>query len=275
MGTVGKLLTGLGIFLCAVTPLRADDSPAKKPIEIHIVTQAFAPLQYLKNGRPEGYVVDFIDATIDRVNEQHPITVASYDFLPWKRAMVLAEREPNTLFFSLSRTPQREAKFHWLGTVSPYRQLLFKLKKNEKITAENLADLKDSTFRPAVQRGSNLEALLLKNGFEREKDFTLYTDYHQGVKMLFAGRIDMLPLTGFLARSTVCRMGYDGDAIEAVLPIDELAKPLWAVFSRETPPTLVAAFQQTMRDLQEEGLQDAAISRHLDAWQKQPCEKAS
>ncbi len=37
---------------------------------------------------------------------------------PWARAMALAQSRPNTLLFSLARTPERENKFIWIGKLS-------------------------------------------------------------------------------------------------------------------------------------------------------------
>ncbi len=46
--------------------------------------------------------------------------------------MLLAETMPNVLFFSLSRTPEREDKFIWLGEVSPYGQNFYQLSTRPK-----------------------------------------------------------------------------------------------------------------------------------------------
>lgn len=244
-------------------------SAAQTTSSIQIVTQHFPPLQYQKEDQPSGYVHDYITAVLTKVQQDHNISIGSYQFLPWKRAFQKAKLQPNTLFFSLSRTPQREQQFHWLGTVSPYRQFFFSYKK--EINLADLNALKNSNYIVGVQAGSSLEQLLKELGFTHNNDYVTYSDYHQGVKMLFKDRIDMIPLTGFLARSTVCGMGYNGNQIRPILPIDELAKPLWAVLSLDTPKTLVSAFKQAMLQLKENGFYQQNIDKHLDAWQSMPC----
>ena len=104
--------------------------------------------------------------------------------------------------------------------------MFYKLRENKNVSVDSLEELKNSGFRTWVQRGSNLETLLTTIGLVHEKDFATYTDYRKGVKMLFRNRVDMIPLTGFLARSSVCGLGYDGDAIEAVIADNEILDPV-------------------------------------------------
>jgi len=39
----------------------------------------------------------------------------SIDVLPWKRAFMMAQRDPYTCVYSTSRTPEREKQFKWVG----------------------------------------------------------------------------------------------------------------------------------------------------------------
>ena len=97
------------------------------------------------------------------------------------------------------------------------------------------------------------------------------TDYRQGIEMLYLGRIDLLPLTGFLAEASACRQGYDGARLRPVVHIEDLAKPLWAVFSRGTDPALVEAFRTEMAELKESGYVADQMRIHRDNWQSRAC----
>ncbi|WP_419905350.1 substrate-binding periplasmic protein [Kiloniella sp.] len=238
---------------------------------IQIVTDGFAPLQYLKDGKPDGYVTEFIQATIERVKVDYPLEVLSFEFLPWKRALHVAKNEPNTLFFSLSRTPEREGSYQWLETVSPYRQSFYRLKSNSHIIENNFDTLRDGPYILGIQRGGSVHSLVDQYGFESGRDYTTYTHFSQGIKMLYHGRIDMLPLTDFLARNAACRTGFNGDFLTPVIAITSLAKPLWATLSNSTDPHLVAVFKKAMTELKSEGVYQEILDKHLVAWSKQPC----
>lgn len=261
-----------GIASMALSTLLWCGLPAlAKPAEITIVTQSFPPLQWENQGRPDGYVADFMLAVIERVNRTVPVRVGAFEFLPWKRAMLMARSVPDVLFFSVSRTAEREDAYVWLGEVSPYGQYLYQLEGRPRIEIDRIEDLKDLDVRIGVQDGSNLLAYLRSLGFEDTGNLVPITDYHQGVEMLYLDRIDLLPLTGFLAEATACRQGYDGHLLKPVIFVEALANPLWAVFSKGTNPALVDAFRKEMAALRKEGFLLSVIRQHQAGWQTLAC----
>ncbi|WP_199823615.1 ABC transporter substrate-binding protein [Labrenzia sp. OB1] len=241
--------------------------------QIRIVTQYFAPLQWDNDGEPDGYVADFMLAVIDRVSERLPVSVGSFDFLPWKRAILTARQEPNVLFFSLSRTQEREGWFEWLGEVSPYGQYFYQLDTRPEIAVDRIEDLMSLNLRIGVQNGGNLHSYLKQLGFDEGRNLVPITDYRQGIEMLYLDRLDLLPLTGFLAEASVCREGYDGSLLKPVVFIEALAQPLWAVFSKGSDPELVEAFREEMADLRENGFFEKHYAEHVESWQKLACDQ--
>lgn len=53
----------------------------------------------------------------DKIRELMARTGTDYqiDLLPWKRALMMAQTQPHTCVYSTSRTPEREARFKWVG----------------------------------------------------------------------------------------------------------------------------------------------------------------
>lgn len=258
----------LWVTLAGLGPVRSE------AIGITLLTQGFAPLQFSQDDEPAGYVTDFLFKTLERVRARRAVRVDAFEFVPWKRAMLMAETTPNILFFSLSRTPEREDKFLWLGEVSPYGQYLYQLNDAPLIDAVDMKSLLDQGHKIGVQSGSSQDSYFQDLGVRDPSSLVHITDYHQGIDMLFLGRIDLLPLTGFLAQGTVCSSGYDGSRLRPVIHIDALAKPLWAVFSKGTDPELVEAFRQEMEILRTEGYWQDRFDHHVDRWQNIACAPA-
>ncbi|MCZ4279620.1 ABC transporter substrate-binding protein [Kiloniella laminariae] len=248
-------------------------SPAKaaEPPTLHIVTDSFAPLQYLENGEPAGYVIEYINATITKIRSRHPLQVEPVEFLPWKRALLVAKETPNTLFFSVLRTQEREDSYQWIETVSPYQRFFFSLRGKTVTHPKDLSELRDSSLVVGVQRGSADEALLEQHGFKLDYDYTTFTHFDQGIKMLYHDRIDIIPLTSFLARTTVCKAGFDGDQLETLFAIENFTDVLWATMSHNSDPSLIADLQQAMAELKEEGYYNKVLEQHLGAWENRPC----
>ena len=79
--------------------------------EIKVVTEHFPPYQIAEEGKPvRGVNVEFIKALLNEVNVDTDINV-----YPWARAYSMALTYPNVLIFSISRVPEREHLFHWIG----------------------------------------------------------------------------------------------------------------------------------------------------------------
>jgi len=89
--------------------------------------------------------------------------------------------------------------------------------------------------------------------------------------MLFNNRFAMMPLTSFVARANVCRLGFDGDQIEAAIRVDKLSNPLWMVFSKGTPGDLVAAFRTALTEIKQQGVDREIRDRYLTQQKNQPC----
>lgn len=237
---------------------------------IRLVSEEFAPLQFSKQGVNAGYVHQYLQEAIRRVNLKYPITISSYEFLPWKRAMKAAVSAPNVLFFSISRTPKREQQYHWLGEVSVYHQSFHRL-KNNPIQARNISQLKAASHSISVQHGGAVFDYLTSQDFKFGTDFHYYINHRQGIRQLFNNRVDLIPLNDATARQAACREGFDGNQLVAQIPIKPLANPLWAVFSKGTSNELVTLFREAMRDIKREGLFEQYYTQSMLYWANLPC----
>lgn len=260
---LSRLFLSLSLFL--FFPLSSQAN-----ISIKIVSEEFPPLQYQVRDSAAGYVHQYMLETIRRVQQNHPVTIASYEFLPWKRALLMAEQIPNVLLFSLSRTPSREDKYLWLGEVSEYQQSLHRL-KSKPMQAQTIQQAKQQGHSISIQNGSAVSDYFLSQGLKYGVDFHYSMSYQQGIQQLFHQRIDLIALSEITARQAACQEGFDGDQLVPQIPIDALAKPLWAIFSKGTPDELVSAFRQEMRNIKAEGLFDHYYNENMQRWNTLPC----
>ncbi len=238
---------------------------------IEIVTENFPPLQSNDHGKKSGYVHQTMQEVIKIVNKTHPIHVSSYRFLPWKRALNRAVKVPNVLFYSLSRSPSREEQYQWLGEISIYRKALFKLKERP-FTVSKIKDLKAKELILAVQNGGSDHIYFSGLGFKSNKYFQTYTSFQQGIKQLFRGRVDLIPLNILTAKRSTCKLGLDGSQLEMVIPLDDLSKPLWVVLSNGTDPALISEFKSALKELQENGIAEKYYKENMELWDKIPCD---
>ncbi len=256
-------------FIVSITSNEAQAQDQK--IDILVLTSVFAPLQMLRDDQPSGFAIEIVQELLKRVKIAGSDLTSSIKILPWKRAFLMATREPGALFFSISRTLDREDMFHWIGEISPYNVFFYKLKKNTSFQLKNMDDIQNMKLLIGVQDGSNSQDLLDGYGLSQGKDYVTYPHYTNGIRMLFRDRFAMLPLTSFAARANTCRLGFNGDEIEQVIRITPLSKPLWIAFNKDTPPDLVSIFRKVYETLVEEGFVQATQERYIQEWLARPC----
>jgi polar amino acid transport system substrate-binding protein len=238
---------------------------------IEVLAARFVPLQMNRDGKAVGYVTELVERVIARVRQERDLDDIRIRIQPFRRAIATLQKRPNVLFFSLSRTAKRENRFLWVGEVSPYEIFFFKHKNRTDVLSTSLVEALRDGHRIGVAAASNTEGLLQDLGFQKGHHYITYSHYSKGVAMLFNNRFAMMPLTSFVARANVCRLGFDGDQIEAQIRVDKLSNPLWMVFSKGTPADLVAAFREALAELKQQGVDREIRERYLTELNSQPC----
>ena len=245
-------------------------------IQVRLISSEFEPLQY-QGDKPKGYVVDLFNKLRPILKAKYKIELNQVEFYPWKRAIQIASYEENTLFFSLSRTAERENKFKWLAQVSPYEQAIFSLSdqrgNNKNTSIKNWQDLINSQKVLAIQSGSNLESLVFNELLFPKKHISSVPHYPIAINMLFAGRVDYIPLTAFLAKGTLCRNGYRNNSLTYNFAVKEFASPLWAVFNPKTDDSIVSKVGSELKKLSDSTWYNQHQLNTVQNWNQLECYK--
>ncbi|UUM33059.1 substrate-binding periplasmic protein [Vibrio japonicus] len=245
-----RILTGV---LC----LSFTSASIAAPIPLELYTQEFPPLQIELNGKPEGYVVKFVEAVVADAAKTLPMEISGVHFVPWKRAIRTTQRNSNVLFFSLSRTQSREAQYTWIGQVSPYEVAVYRHISGPSVAIKNLSQLKG--FSVAAQPASAFEALIKDIGVEN----IIPVHYgREAIKLLHAKRVDFAPLTQSSFHYRVEQYGYKPSEFVEVLKVDELSQELWLVTGNKTSPAVVKALMQSFERLKAEGLLEQLMNEY-------------
>jgi polar amino acid transport system substrate-binding protein len=98
-----RVLIAILAAQCAIA--RAQPRP-----RLYIVTETGAPAAMMENGKLVGFATDKVQEILARAGIDHEIEV-----LPWKRAYLLAQSRSGVCVYSVSRIPERDALFKWVG----------------------------------------------------------------------------------------------------------------------------------------------------------------
>lgn len=176
-----KILIISAVFYVSNTTALANEK------EIKIATTEFPPF-YSKSLKNDGYVSEVIRAAFERKGYKIQI-----DFLPWKRALVMAKDGRYDGIFTLWYRKEREKWFVYSTPLATDVIGFFKLKK-KKITFDKLTDLKPYSIG-TVRGYANPEAFV-KADLKCEESI----DDLQNIKRLIYRRIDLILIGRIMGR---------------------------------------------------------------------------
>lgn len=152
--------------------------------KLNVVTEDWPPF-ILKGQEVSGIVTKNIKEILAYTDIKYSI-----DVYPWARSFHLATTNPNVLIYSIYKTKQREAKFHWFCPVYKSTPIhAYKLASNQ-INIDSLEALKTSVV--GIMRGDNSHSYFLNNGFEEGVNIDLSSNEETNLKKLIKGRVDVV-----------------------------------------------------------------------------------
>lgn len=164
--------------------------------EITIVTELMPPYQQMVEGKVTGKATRIIKKTMACAEIKTKIQL-----LPWKRAYYSALNNKNTLIYSIAKTPERDNKFIWIGTIFDTSIILFKLKSRTDIVINNFKDIKK--YRLGLLRSGFITDYFIQHGFIPGKDFTFYEEESSKIPMLKQGRFDLIDGSPLIIHSSL------------------------------------------------------------------------
>jgi polar amino acid transport system substrate-binding protein len=202
--------------------LLAGQAVAATPLTV--VTEEFAPYSFSAGGKISGYSTEVVRAALDNTHLDYKLQI-----LPWARAFLLAKTQPNVLIYNLVRTPEREARFHWIAQLAPRNVYLYKLAARRDIRISSLVDLRP--YRIAANRGDVVEEQLHQLGLLAD----LGVQDETSLKKLVAGRVDLMVATELSIQGVCVRAAISCALLERSIAMPGVSD-YYAAASLGTPP---------------------------------------
>lgn len=171
------------LIILSVFCLFQSDAKAEPDLtNLQVIASSYEPYSYLENGVAQGEAVNQAHKIFAELNYHPDIKI-----YPWPRAYKTALNIPNTVIFSMARTPEREDLFHWIGEIVNYNVYLYKDKRRKDIQIDHLAQA--APYRIGGIDEDVRGLYLAKKGLK-----TVHlTIASTAVMMLLNQRIDLLP----------------------------------------------------------------------------------
>jgi polar amino acid transport system substrate-binding protein len=231
------LLT-FGVALVAYQPFALAD-------DIQIVTEEYPPYNYQEDQEIKGVSTEVVKAVLREVGIQAEIML-----YPWARAYHTAQHEKNTLIYSISRTPNREALFKWVGVIAPIEFYIFASKERPDIKIQTLEDAKQ--YQIAVVREDALDQFFTQQGFPN-----LYRLNHNeaAMKMVLTQRAELWPISEYAGYYFLQKQHHSISDVRKVFRIEGFASgDQYMAFSPSTPDELVNKFRTGLQSIKDQGI---------------------
>lgn len=243
------LFAALILALClGVRPVRAEPLAG-----LTYLTEEYYPFNYTENGRLKGISCELLRMVWGELGVQpKPVEV-----LPWARGYERVRHEPNTVLFSMARTPERERLFRWAGPIMTVRFVLI-ARKHRAIRIDSLDDLRGMTV--GTVRDDISDTLL--SDYRTIANIQPVADMRQNIGKLMSNRLDMVAYEEACWGKIAVRSGLSPDDFETVFVLRET--PVYFAFSAGTPDTVFKPF----RDALDQARKRPRFERILDQYLK-------
>ncbi|OFC71098.1 substrate-binding periplasmic protein [Alteromonas confluentis] len=211
---------------------------------LSVVTESSPPLHYVdKYGRVAG-------ESTDKVRQILKLAALEADFsvYPWARSYTLAEKNADTLIFSLAKTAERKDKFYWIAKVSEFHLSVVGLRDearaNKLVTMDSI-----SRFTFAVQRDDVAHHWLVEQGFTEGDNLMVCADIQCSWNFLVRGTVDFIIEDPSLIAPMAKRLNINGEEIVPVTDIPELALTGYLAASKSTDKAVVQRLKDAAQQL--------------------------
>ncbi len=239
------LLMAAGLMAGALPRALASQAPAEAPQELVGFTENLPPLNYADGGVPRGFSTELLKAMTADAGLRLRIEV-----LPWQRSVQEASRHPDSVLFSLTRTPERETQFRWVGPISPRRILVYRLSHRTDVRPASLKQL--NGWRLGVTRDSAAARTLLAEGLRPEVELELGLDDATNLRKLLAGRMELIALLDWAAAWHLRELKLPYTTLTPVLPLD-VDKSYWYGLPVDSDPAIARRLQTALDRIRRDG----------------------
>jgi polar amino acid transport system substrate-binding protein len=168
--------------------------------------------------------------------------------VPWARIMQILDTQPNTLAYSLARTPQRETRFLWVGEIRPVEVYLFGLRSRQAELPGTIEEARD--FRIGTIRSDFADQYLRGLEFPNLVHIGNNTPW---LTMMERGRIDLVPFGAHGIQEYLAQRAEPQEKLLATVHLDALSTGLYLALSKQTDPAILKRLRQAYQRLVEDG----------------------
>lgn len=234
-----------GLVMAGLWAGLVSPSATAEPGALQAFTENLPPLNYAEGSEAKGFSSELL-----RLMAQQAGLPLSIEVTPWVRALQQVQDKPGTILFSLTRTPEREAQFKWVGPISARRIVLYKLAARKDLGRPELQRLAGTKI--GVVRESATARQMQAEGLRPGIELDLALDDANNLRKLLAGRMEYLAMLDWAAAWNLQQLNLPYATLQPVLDYD-VDKTYWYGLHPQTDAALVRRLQAALDTLRRDG----------------------
>ncbi len=227
-------------------------------------TLEYPPYEFTEAGVAKGIAVDIIREAARRTGVER----VEFNFLPWKRAVLVTRNGQADLLFNAGKNDERQVWGEYVESVLILQQyVLFKRRADQIQVASDFSDVKDRTI--AIRRGYLYGTGPFRQALDQQQ-FSEVIDSsstEQSINLLLKNRVDLLvgdwlPVMYFITQNNL------SDKIDIVLsaarPGQNLVVLTWPTYMLFSKKTVSSDYVQEVNAAMEQMRSEGYIERVFD-----------
>lgn len=222
---IHMLLLGFACFS------NANEVTAEK---ITYYTEVYPPSNYLENNQLVGLSVE----TLKLMWQKMQIAEQKIHLVPWARGYRNTINNPNSMLFTMARTPEREALFKWVGPLYHAEHVLLA----RADFTESISSIQQAfKYTVAAIKNDVSEITLLEQNFP-EENIARITQLSQAILMLENGRLDLMIISRTSIQSLIDEHDLSFENFKIIYSVNKVGN--YYAFHKSTPESLISQYQQ-------------------------------
>ena len=212
-------------------------------------TEEWAPYNYSEGGTVKGIATDVLRAACDEARLDCRIFI-----VPWARALSTVSNTPNTLIYTIARTPAREDDFLWVGPLLP-RAVWIYTRPGQDL--RSIGELRygvvrdDATGPDLIAAGVPASAIVAD------------ASNASVLRMYRRSMVDALVDTEIGMAWNLRNAAMPADSVVRQKKLSEVGAYYFA-FNRQSDPLTVRALQQALDKVRHDGTLEAIKKKYLE-----------
>lgn len=204
-----------------------------------VLSDEYPPFNYRNSeGKLTGVAIELLSQAYNAANtelDRNKIAVQ-----PWPRSYKQVQKERNIILLSMTRTPEREALFQWVGPIAKTRiGLIAKKSSHIKI------DKKEGILQYEIGGNpTNIGVQLVRKQLGGKAKITITPHPESLVKMLALGRFDLWAYEESSAKLVFESFGLNPNDFESVYTLSE--SEIYYALNLKEDPEIVKTLQQAI-----------------------------